>query len=495
MEFSVTMIVAYAIVVALLIAAAWVIWPVAWIAWRSIQQRGLSSFLTAFSMSLGVALAVAVLLILGIVEESFRSNSSLGYNMIVGAKGGDLEMVLNSVYYLGRPVENIPYEFYQEFLPQKQRAEELGVDIATQKDGKFSRYIAMAIPISMGDYYKSYRVVGTTTRMFDDFTYDYDRDRKYEFAQGRNFERDNSEHGYFEAVVGARVAQSEKLKIGDTFSPSHGSQGGEEHADKFTIVGILKSTGTPVDRAAFVNIEGFYLLDNHERVPLEGEEGAPDPAAPAAPKARPKAGARKPLAVAGREVTTILVRTSNDLVSGKLVKLINKGKFARAVLPIREIFNLFEFIVGPIRLLLLMLTLMICVVAGLSILVSIYNSMSERRQEIAVMRALGASRTTISRIVLTESTLLSLGGGLGGWILGHVLIGLLAGLIEGYTGVTVSMFDLSPALAIPWGEGIIELGVSMELLFVPGLIVLGALVGFLPAFAAYQVDVARSLQP
>jgi putative ABC transport system permease protein len=142
-----------------------------------------------------------------------------------------------------------------------------------------------------------------------------------------------------------------------------------------------------------------------------------------------------------------------------------------------------------------MLTLMICVVAGLSILVSIYNSMSERRQEIAVMRALGASRTTISRIVLTESTLLSLGGGLGGWILGHLLIGLLAGSIEAYTGVTVSMFDLSPALAIPVGERIIELGVSAEILFVPGLIVLGAAVGFFPAFAAYQVDVARSLQP
>lgn len=493
MELSPNTIGAYVAVVIVLLGMIVLVWPVAWIAWRSIQQRGLSSILTALSMALGVALAVAVLLVVGIVDESFRTNSSLGYNMIVGAKGGDLEMVLNSVYYLGRPVENIPYSFYQEFLPKEQRAEELGEEVSKQKDGRYAGYIALAIPICMGDYYKHYRVVGTTTRMFDDFIYDFDRERKYEFAQGRNFERFNAEHGFFEAVVGARVAQEQKLQLGDTFSPSHGAQGGDEHADKFTIVGILRPTGTPIDRAAFVNIEGFYLLDNHERVPLEGEEGAPAPGNPAA--ARPKAGPLKPLPIEGREVTTILVRTANDLVSMSLVKLINKGKFARAVLPVREINNLFDFIVGPIRLLLLALTLMICLVAGLSILVSIYNSMSERRQEIAVMRALGASRTTISRIVLTESTLLSLGGGLGGWILGHALIGLLAGWIEAYTGVQVSMFALSPALAIPLGEGIIDLGVSTEILFVPGLIVLGALVGFLPAFSAYQVDVARSLAP
>ena len=81
------------------------------IAWRSIQRRSVASTLTAFSMALGVALVVAVLLVLGVVSESFRSNSSLGYNLLVGAKGGRLQLVLNTVYYLSQPVENIPYDY------------------------------------------------------------------------------------------------------------------------------------------------------------------------------------------------------------------------------------------------------------------------------------------------------------------------------------------------------------------------------------------------
>ncbi len=86
------------------------------IAWRSIQQRGLASSLTAFSMALGVMLVVAVLSISGVIEQSFQNNANLGYNMIVGAKGGKLQLTLNSVYYLSQPIENIPYDFYMEFL-------------------------------------------------------------------------------------------------------------------------------------------------------------------------------------------------------------------------------------------------------------------------------------------------------------------------------------------------------------------------------------------
>ena len=94
------------------------------IAWRSIQQRGLASSLTAFSMALGVMLVVAVLSIHGVIQSSFRNNANLGYNVIVGAKGGKLQLTLNSVYYLSQPIENVSYDFYMEFLDQAARDRE-----------------------------------------------------------------------------------------------------------------------------------------------------------------------------------------------------------------------------------------------------------------------------------------------------------------------------------------------------------------------------------
>ena len=227
------------------------------IAWRSIQQRWLASMLTMISMALGVMLVVGVLLMSGIVTESFRSNASLGYNMIVGANGGDLQMTLNTVYYLSKPVENIPYWYYQQFLPAADRPD--------GKDGKFADYATFAIPLCLGDYFQEFRVIGTVPALFDDFEYDVEKGRKYEIASGRNFQVKSAEHGYFEAVVGAKVAKDSGLKVGDTFSPTHGTPDGDVH-DEFFVVGVLKSSGTPNDRAVFVNMEGFFLLEGHAKV-------------------------------------------------------------------------------------------------------------------------------------------------------------------------------------------------------------------------------------
>ncbi len=139
------------------------------IAWRSIQQRWLASMLTMISMALGVMLVVGVLLLMGIVTESFRSNASLGYNMIVGANGGDLQMTLNTVYYLSKPVENIPYWYYLEFLGPDKRPD--------NQKGKFADYTQFAIPLCLGDYYKEFRVIGTSPALFDDFEYDAEKGR------------------------------------------------------------------------------------------------------------------------------------------------------------------------------------------------------------------------------------------------------------------------------------------------------------------------------
>lgn len=509
------------------------------IAWRSIQQRGLASLLTTLSMALGVTMVVSVLAIYSVVSTSFRNNSSLGYNMIVGAtKGGKLQLTLNTVYYLSQPVENIPYEYYLEFLPTEQRQQELltnslkGVShvdrylaaetmlaadgavlpglsqlvgpavldacrqqearkIGIDRSSRYGMFVAQAIPIGMGDYFHDYRVVATTPAMFDELVYDVANNKKFEFAQGRNFQSHTEENGYYEAVVGATVARRLNLKLGDKLSPSHGApgdEGGEAHEQQFTIVGILAPAGTPHDRAVFVNFEGFYLMDSHAKpIPEPTDEELADGEAPAdaaptesrpAPSSQAKAqAALQKLPIEKRDVTSILVRTGDPLYAPGLFTQINEGLEAQAALPIREIYNLFDFFVKPLQLVLLALTALICVVSGISILVSIYNSMSDRRHEIAVMRALGASRPTVFSVVLMESIMLAVAGGLCGWLLAHAAIALGNPLLQERTGVEMGFFDLTTA----------------EVAIVPALVVLAIVVGFLPALAAYRTDVARSL--
>jgi putative ABC transport system permease protein len=147
------------------------------------------------------------------------------------------------------------------------------------------------------------------------------------------------------------------------------------------------------------------------------------------------------------------------------------------VSPAREVTLLMNSIVGPVRIILMVLTVLIVIVAGVSILVSIYNSMSERSHDIAVMRALGASRGAVMAVILVESILLSLGGGLLGMLLGHGVIALASPYVLERTGIALGLFEFD------W----------QELVLIPGLIVLASLVGLLPALAAYKTDVAKAL--
>ena len=484
------------------------------IAWRSIQRRGLASTLTALSMALGVTLVVTVLLIHGLVERSFRNNSSLGYNVIVGFPGGSLQLVLNSVYYLSKPIENIRYDQYEEFLSIEESAayrQEIRSDEPPlERDGRFHMLKKFAIPLCLGDYFGRFRLVGTTCQMFDDFEYDPEEHRKYAFSQGRNFKAYSEEHGYFECIVGSVVAREHKLKLGQKVSARHGDPEGDLHDEHpFTMVGILAPSGTPNDRAVFVNIEGFYLMDGHaEPIDEESESTStpqetstsitgtsenPDSNSAGVNPLSDVSLEYRPLPFRQRRVTAVLVRTVNALVTPRLESVIDEDPTMQAALPIGEIFSLFEVIVRPVQKVLLAITVLICIVSGVSILVSIYNSMSERRHEIAVMRALGASQTVVMQVVLWESVILSLGGGIIGWLAGHGLIGVLGPLIEERTGVLVSPFDLTPRLEIMIEILKVELGMPSEFVLIPGLIILAILVGFWPALTAYRTDVAKAL--
>jgi len=571
------------------------------IAWRSIWQRGLASVLTMASMALGVMLVVSVLSIHGVVSQSFHNNSTLGYNMIVGAtKGGKLQLTLNTVFYLSKPVENIPYDYYLKFQSQEVRDEEyrhsvarraheaewqmleeqamlsslgggpdlgslLAFDAMASLDeekspwshkGVYAPYTKFAIPLCLGDYFGQFRVVGAPPEMFETLVNPSTEDSAYQFAEGRNFKEWSVEHGYFEAIMGKTVAEEMGVKVGDEFSPSHGDPDGHGHAEMFTVVGILERSGTPHDRAAFVNLHGFLLMGGHSKPMEEGE----DAEVVKGKSLTEEVYRQDPLPMEEREVTAVLVRSILPIHAAGLASSINNGNDpAQVAFPAEEIFKLFDSFVNPVRWMLMFLTAMICIVSGVSILVSIYNSMSERQHEIAIMRALGAGRGVVMNIVLLESIMISLVGGLVGWVLAHGLNALVGPVVSQRVGVNIGFFDLTPEvdvplmLQLPSGSptlfGILILGgtlglvgigigvwallrltkglkakdrdalqfgvfallvgvgltlagggfirarglVSSELVLIPFLLLLAIVVGFLPALAAYRTDVVKSL--
>lgn len=425
------------------------------IAWRSIQQRSLASTLTAVSMALGVALVVAVLVIHGVVDKSFR-RSAQGYDLIIGPKGSRLDLVLNTVYHMGRPVGTIPYRYYTELADQR-----------------FAADVETAVPICMGDHFSGFRVIGTNPDMFDKL--EYLDGQKYTFQPGgRNFDW----NAPFEGVVGATAARKTGLKVGDTFRPVHGESGeGEEH-EPFTIVGILEPTGTPIDRAFFINIKGFYTLhtvEAAEEKPGSGRVLAASSEGPDTKESAPPGHHEED----EQKISAVLVVTQKDDYQRAMAfpRRVVEELDVQAVAPAEEIDRLFRGLVGDIQVVLLILAVLIVVVAGIGIMVSIYNSMNDRRREIAIMRALGARRSTVMAVILVESILLALGGGAIGVLLGHGLTGALAPLIAERTGVVVSALHFQ----------------TNELILIPGLVALASAVGYLPAVIAYRTDVAQSL--
>ena len=435
------------------------------IAYRSIQFRSVSSILTAFSMSLGVAIVVTVIVIHGILNDSFN-RSAQGYNLIIAAKGSPLDVVLSTVFYLRDPVGEVPESYLRMF-----------------RTGQYSHLIEEAIPVSIGHHFRGVSIVGTDPDFFTKLK--YMGDQSYRFVEGNNLPYDDP----FTAVIGSRASRRTGLRVGDMFEPEAAQDADCGGHEPFRIVGILAPTGTPNDNAIFVHIDGFYDMHGHghtcnnpdcdhahhdepkrySAILLMTRE---DAALPVGTMVDPNSPNFNPAAM-------LAERSYVNIGAMELPGILDKTTDIQAVSPVREISNLLSNIIGNIQIVLLILAILVIVVAGIGMMVSIYNSMSERRQEIALMRALGARRLTVMTIILLESILLSLGGGVMGVFFGHLLIGGISPLISEHTGIVVRFWDFQFA----------------EIILIPGLILLATIVGFLPAAVAYKQDVATSLAP
>ena len=444
------------------------------IAVKSVKQRALASALTSLSVALGVMLMVVVLVANGMAERMFVQTAT-GYDLILGPKGSQLELVLTSIYRIGVAGEPLPYRFYRE--------------LTSETGNRIDR----AIPITMGDVTRqgAFPIVGTTPDYFV-LPYMHEADgtpRKFQFRT-RSLDGKHTGEGLirtpFDATIGAVVARQNGWDVGSKLKLVHGGSEGHVHDEELTVSGVLAATGTPNDPTVFVHLDGCYMISGHEKplseaIAREREFfGNVSEESLRALEAE-KSGGHGPVPEAQKEVTAILLNIQGEigekvLAESRLMNRLNEGVQAQAVKPIVQIDRMMQTLIGPIRTLLIGLTSLIIVVSGIGIFVSIYNSMADRKKEIAIMRALGARRQTVLTVILAESPLLCVVGGLAGFVLAHLLILVASPVVAGY-GLVIDPWTFA------WGE----------LVLLPVLIALASLVGFVPGMTAYRTDVARTL--
>jgi putative ABC transport system permease protein len=237
---------------------------------KNMRQRALATTLTTISVALAVALTVAIVHIKRGMEDRFQQ-STVGYEMVVGAKGSPLQLVLNTVFNLDISPGNIPWSVVEKLRADKR--------------------VKAAVPFSVGDNYHGFRIIGTTDEFGKTFGHHLTQGRWFNFSEDalRDAFSEASEHAHeriarehgkkpvehakhhhaaSEAVIGAIVARETGLRVGQTFIAEHGLEAaadGEQHADNpWTVVGVLAETGTAVDRGLYINLDSFYHIEGHE---------------------------------------------------------------------------------------------------------------------------------------------------------------------------------------------------------------------------------------
>jgi len=451
------------------------------LALRSLRNRRLTTILTVLSIALSVALLVGVETVRRGIRESF-AGTIRGTDLIVGARGGSQQLLLSSIFGLGSPAGSIEWDTYQ----------------------KWARHPAVkwTIPISLGDSYYGYRVVGTTSAFFEH--YKYRNDGRVTAAEGRLLEGDK------DVVVGIEVAKARKLSLGSEVTLTHGLRGTgisdhEEHP--FTVVGILARTSTPIDRSVFITLEGIEGM--HEGMPAESPDGwaqpkfaplqrpgssapppAPSPAAapaitampgaeppPPSPTAQAMPGAEAP-AVGGDEhaahdhkLTAFLLGAKARAASLMLQRQMNTDRVEplTAILPavaLTELWRSIGYAEDGARI----ITGAVLLVGLLGMLVALYSTLQERRREMAILRSLGAGPGRIAALLVLESGLLAFLGAVVGLVLVYGLLFVGQGLAETHFGVYIPI--TAPQ--------------TLEWFYLGGVVVAGILVGLIPAWRAYR---------
>ena len=394
------------------------------IIYRSLRQHALSTLITAGSIALACGLLMTVWMVKTQSQAAFVSTST-AFDAVLGARGSKLQLVLNGIFHLEASPGNLAWADY-EFI-RKHPA------------------VKTAIPIAVGDNLRGYRIVGTVPELFTKV--EYAAGKKYELQAGGKIFTDSAR----EAVVGSFAAERLKLKIGDTFQPFHGLAFDEknQHEEIFTVTGILAPTNTPADKVVWIPIKGVQMMSGHD----------------------PKAAT---------DVSAVLIQLRAATAGFMLDMMINKqGNRMTLAYPVGAIMTeLFGKISWFDRVLALVAYLVALVAAG-SVLASIYNSMSARQRDLAILRALGAWRRTIFGAVVAEAACIGALGAAVGFAIYFALMLGVAEVIRVQTGVVI---DVTAKHAVLW---ICPLAMTA----------LCALGGAVPALKAYRTPVAETLAP
>jgi putative ABC transport system permease protein len=391
---------------------------------KSLRQHALSTGITALS----IALASGLLMAVWVVKEQSRATFTgvtAGFDAVLGARSSQLQLVLNSIFHVEASPGNLAWADYETI----------------RKDPR----VAQAIPIAVGDNYRGYRLVGTLPEMLTGV--EYAPGKKFVVRPpGRLFDPQLRE-----AVVGSFAAQRLGLKYGDKFQPYHGLIFDEknQHVETYVVVGVLEPSNTPADRVIWIPLEGIQKMTGHD----------------------PKAAT---------DVSAVLVKLRSPIAGKQLEMMYNKqGNRLTFAWPIGTIIaQLFDKIAWFDKVMALVAWLVALVATG-SILASIYNSMNERRREIAILRALGALRRTVFGAIVLEAAAIAALGVVAGFAFYLAIMSGAAAVIRAQTGVVLDPLLWHPVMA--WAP--------------LGMIGLGALAGVVPAVKAYRTSVAEHLVP
>ncbi|MEM8769548.1 MAG: ABC transporter permease [Pseudomonadota bacterium] len=400
----------------------------------ALANLGLSPLTSAVNvalMGLGTA-SIVLLLLAGTQLAATLSRDARGIDLVLGANGSPVQLVLAAVYHADIPPGNI----------RQADAERWAQDPRVQT----------AIPLALGDSFQGFRIVGTSSAYPDLYGATP--------AEGRFWLNP------MEATIGSAVAASVGLTLGDRFAGAHGLvESGQSHeSSPYRVVGVLEATGTVVDRLILTSLESVWALhDNHNHL------------AHSDARARPPHGEQRDQH-AGDDITAMLIRYRSPLAAATLPREVNASGSLQGASPAMEISRVLQLVgVGLDGL--KAFSWVLIATAALSVFAALYGSLRARRGDLAMLRCLGASRWELLWVLLLEGLLLSVFGVTLGFLIGHSAMEVLGGWLEATRGVALTGWVWLPA----------------ETLLLVSLFTVGIFAAAIPAVQAYRTDVARTL--
>ena len=407
------------------------------LAWNNIVKRPFSSGLSVLLLASSIMIIILSFLTMQQIESKFNENANK-IDLVVGAKGSRLQLVLCNVFHVDNPTGNI-----------------------RMKDVTFLAkhpFVKNAIPISLGDNYKSYRIVGTNQNFLQKLY-------KAPLKQGKLFEKP------YEVVLGFNAANKMDLKLGDSFYGSHGIDASiHEHQDaKYLVVGLLDYSGEVIDNLILTSLESVWQVHSEDH-----QKGSFDLNYE---KKHDHHHHKITLVEEDKEITALLVNYKSQRAKFSIPGIVNNKEQLMAAEPSIEIQRLLDLVQPAVK----VVTVLAWFIFGLaffSMLITMINSMKNRKYEIAMMRASGATSKLVLISILTEGFLIAFIGGLLGVFMGHIFLEIMGQYLTNhyhyqFSGLVFNYFEL-------W--------------LLIGTIATGIISAFIPAIAAYNMDISSTLK-